>query len=153
VVLLMMASLFALTALLFWMLVLVMWRPVQRRYPRQPILPGAVSQSWQSFAFGPLMRMNNCLTIVADERHLHLRPFAPMRWLGAGWISLPLDRITGIRPSLLGTSLTADLDGRTIAGPEWCLKLAAGALDATPANNQSAPIASLGPDRQAVRRT
>jgi hypothetical protein len=78
--------------------------------------------------------LNNCLTIVADERHLHLQPLAPMQWLGAGRLSLPLDRITDIRPGVLG-QMTARLDGRTIAGPAWCLSLAEGTSEDMPADN------------------
>ncbi len=139
IILLMIAGLILFTALVFWLLVLLIWKPLQSRYPAQPFLSGAVSQSWQSFAFGPLMRLNNCLTIVADERHLHLRPFVAMQWLGAGWISLPLDRIKGVRSSMLGMQMTAVLDGRMIAGPPWCLRLAAGALDPEAANNSASP--------------
>jgi hypothetical protein len=133
-IVLMLAALVGFLALVFWLLVRVLWKPMERLYPAQPILPGAVSKSWQSFAFGPLSRLNNCLTIVADERHLHLQPLAPMQWLGAGWLSLPLDRMTDIRPGLLG-QMTAGLDGRTIAGPAWCLSLAEGTSEHMAADN------------------
>jgi hypothetical protein len=97
-------------------------------------LPGAVSQTWQSFAFGPLARLNNCLTIVADERHLHMRPFALMRWLGAGWISLPLDRMRDIESAFMG-QMSAELDGRVITGPRWCLSLASGSAEPAKPDN------------------
>jgi hypothetical protein len=121
-------SLLVITAGVFWLIVRVLWKPLQRRYPPQPVLAGAVSKSWQSFGFGPLMRLSNCLTIAADERHLHLTPFAPMRWVGAETVSLPLDRIRNVRtsPLTMRMLMAADLDGRSITGPAWCLKLAAG---------------------------
>jgi hypothetical protein len=110
---------------IFWLITLTVWRPMQRRYPAQAIRPGAVSRSWQTFGFGRLLRLSNCLTIVADERHLHLTPFAPMRWTGAWRMSLPLDRITDVRKAdLPGFDISARLDGRLIFGPEWCMRLA-----------------------------
>ena len=109
----------------FWVIALVLWKPWQRRYPAQPILPGAVSQSWQSFGFGRFGRMNNCVTIIADQRHLHLTPFAPLRWVGARTLSLPLDRISELRPGILPrTSMVANIDGHAISRPQWCLSLA-----------------------------
>jgi hypothetical protein len=128
VIALIFGSLLVITAGVFWLIVRVLWKPLQRRYPAQPVLAGAVSKSWQSFGFGPLMRLSNCLTIVADERHLHLTPFTPMRWVGAGTVSLPLDRISNVRtsPLTMRMLMTADLDGRSITGPAWCLRLAAG---------------------------
>jgi hypothetical protein len=136
IVLALLAALLVIIAGVAWLIVFLMWKPLMRRYPPQPFLSGAVSKSWQSFAFGPLMRMNNCLTIVADEQCLHLRPFAPMQWLGAGWISLPVNRIAGVQPGMFG-QLSAFLDGRMIAGPAWCLNLAAGALGEATAESPS----------------
>lgn len=110
---------------IFWLITLTVWKPMQRRYPAQAIRPGAVSRSWQTFGFGRWLRRSNCLTIVADERHLHLTPFAPMRWTGAGRMSLPLDRITDVRKAEMpGFDMSARLDGRLIFGPEWCMRLA-----------------------------
>lgn len=110
---------------IFWIITIAIWKPWQRRYPQQPTLPGAVSQSWQTFGFGVMARLNNCLTIVADEKHIHLQPFALLRLFGARTISLPLDRITDVKPSAMPAfGLSAKVDGRTISGPEWCLKLA-----------------------------
>jgi hypothetical protein len=115
----------------FALISLTLWRPWQRRYPARPILDGAVSQSWQSFTFGSLARLNNCITIIADEKHLHLMPLAPMRWTGARTISLPLDRISDVRPGWTPGVMRASLDGRAISGPDWCLRLAnAGAGEA-----------------------
>src|SRR5688572_15031045 len=73
----------AVVAVIVWWITLTVWKPMQRGYPAQAIRPGAVSRSWQTFGFGRLLRLSNCLTIVADEQHLHLTPFAPMRWTGA----------------------------------------------------------------------
>ena len=116
----------AIVAGLFWLITLTIWKPMQRCYPAQPIRPGAVSRSWQTFGFGGFLRLSNCLMIVADERHLHLTPFAPLRWTGARRMSLPLDRITDVwKAGLPGFDMSARLDDRLIFGPEWCLRLAA----------------------------
>ena len=136
VILVLLGGLLTFVTLTLWLLVVLVWKPLERRYPPQGILPGAISQTWQSFAFGPLMRLNNCLTIVADEKHLHMRPFAAMQWLGAGWISLPLDGMRDVEPAIMG-QMSADLDGRMITGPRWCLSLAAGAPQPAAANNST----------------
>jgi hypothetical protein len=107
-----------------WLIVTLAWNPNARRYPAQPILAGAVSKSWQSVAFGRMNRFNNCVTIVADEHHLHLLPFAPFRLAGARRISLPLDRMTDPKTSLGGGMMSARIDGRLIYGPIWCMSLA-----------------------------
>jgi hypothetical protein len=115
----------AVLAGVLWGIAMVLWKPWERRYPAQGLRAGAVSQSWQSFGLGRFGRLSNCLTIIADERHLHLSPFAPLRWLGCGVISLPLDRVLDVRPGLLPRSeLTAEIDGHAISGPAWALALA-----------------------------
>jgi hypothetical protein len=110
-------------ALVIWLIVQLAWNPNARRWPAQPVLPGAVSKSWQSFAFGRLNRFNNCITILADERCLHLEPFALFRLQGARRISLPLDRMTELRRSLAPGMMSARIDGRLIYGPSWCMRL------------------------------
>jgi hypothetical protein len=110
--------------MIFGLIVLLGWRPLSRRWPAQPILPGAVSKSWQSLGVGYVARWSNCITVIADERHLHFVPFAPMRWLGARRMSLPLDRIREVRTGLLPGMMTAQIDGRRLSAPEWCLRLA-----------------------------
>jgi hypothetical protein len=113
-----------LPAVVVWLIAALGWNPHARRWPAQPVLAGAVSKSWQSFAFGRLNRFNNCMTIVADERHLHLLPFAPFRLAGAKRISLPLDRMTEISRSTGAGMISARIDGRLIYGPAWCMTLA-----------------------------
>lgn len=104
----------------------LLWLPVQRKYPARPIEGGAVSKPWQSFSFGPFGRFNHCLRLTADAHHLHIHPFVLFGWCGAKRISLPWDRITEVRLSRVPMSLSwAKVDGRRIAGPAWCLELAA----------------------------
>lgn len=119
----------ALVAGVFWLIALLLWKPWQRRHPAQPVRDGAVSQSWQSFAFSRFGRLNNCVTIIADDRHLHLLPMTPLRWVGCGVISLPLDRIANVRPGLMPSQTIAELDGHSIAGPEWALQLGRPAVE------------------------
>ncbi len=102
----------------------LMWIPLQRQYPEQPVLEGAVSRSMQSFSFGGLARFNNALRITVDERHLHIAPFVLFSSFGARRISIPWDRIDDVRPAFWPGMLKATLDGRTISGPAWCLRLA-----------------------------
>lgn len=109
----------------FWLIGALAWKPWECRYPAQPILRGAVSQQFQSFGLGRLSRLNNCVTIIADEQHLHLQPFAALRWVGCGRMSLPLDRISDVRQGrMAGFPMSARIDGQAISGPPWCLKLA-----------------------------
>lgn len=115
---------FILVIATFWLIGLLLWKPWQKRFPAEPMLDGAVSQSWQSFAFGRLGRLNNCVTIVADEKHLHLLPMTPLRWTGCRVISLPLDRIVNVRSGFLPQQSTAEIDGKTISGPDWAMQLA-----------------------------
>ncbi len=121
-------------ALVFRLIVIGMWMPWQKRYPARAIRASAVSKIWQSFAFGSLARMNNCITITADDQCLHLDAFAPMRWVGAKRISLPLNRIADVaRGRFINWEMTATIDGTRITGPAWCLELAApGAPQTTP---------------------
>ena len=113
-----------LPAVVIWLIATLAWNPNARRWPAQPVLTGAVSKAWQSFAFGRFNRFNNCMTIIADERCLHLVPFALFRLAGSKPISLPLDRMTDIKPAIGGFMMSARLDGRLIFGPAWCMSLA-----------------------------
>jgi len=111
-------------ALVLWIIHLAVWRPLMRRHPAQPIHSGAVSKSFQSIAFGPLMRLNNCVTLVADDEHLHVEPFAPMKWVGSRRISLLWSRMKRVKHSQLSGMTKVEIDNRTVTGPEWCMKLA-----------------------------
>lgn len=101
-----------------------LWWPTARRYPPQPQRPDAVVKLCQSFALSPIRRLNNCVHIAADDAHLHLIPFAPMRWTGARVISIPWSaiRLRSTKPRF--AMLTATLGSTRISGPEWCMRLA-----------------------------
>ncbi|HRP62139.1 MAG TPA: hypothetical protein PK400_02480 [Phycisphaerales bacterium] len=100
------------------------WRPFLSRYPAQPVMPDAVSKGFQSFRFGPIGAYNNCIRIMADERHLHLEGMGPIRWFGAARMSVPWEAMTEASPSRLPGMIRARLGDQTVAGPEWCMKLA-----------------------------
>lgn len=106
-----------------WLCTMLMWRPMQRRYPSRPIEPDAISRTWQSVAFGWVSRFNHCLRVTADSQHLHIHPFLVFRWFGARRISLPWDQFTNVRPGVLGMT-HAHLDGRRISAPSWAMQLA-----------------------------
>jgi len=113
-------------AVVFWLIHLLAWRPLMKRFSTQPIRSGAVSKSFQSVAFGPLMRFNNCLTLVADDEHLHIVPFAPLVWVGAKRISLPWNRMNRVQHSRLTGMTKVKIGVQTISGPDWCMRLAPG---------------------------
>lgn len=125
-------------AMVMWLIVSLGWNLSARRYSAQAVLPGAVSKSWQSFGFGPLKRFNNCMTIIADEKHLHIVPMALFRIFGARTASLPLDRMCNLKPMLGGGMIKATLDGRRICGPAWCMNLAMPPDDPTPTQRTQA---------------
>src|SRR5688572_2512735 len=117
------AFIIALPWIIFRLVVKMLWNRWSQRYAAQPILPGAVGRKFQSFSFGPLASLNNCIHIVVDEQHLHLIPMLVMRWCGGKRISLPWDRIEDVHPGMFGMS-KAVIDDRRIAGPKWCMRLA-----------------------------
>jgi hypothetical protein len=103
----------------------LIWTPVARRHPARPILDGAVRQSFQSVSFGPFRRLNSCMIITADDAGLHLEPMPPFAWLGSGRASIPWNQLEELRPSRLGGTMTARVNGRAITGPAWAMQLAA----------------------------
>ncbi len=103
---------------------LLIWWPIARRFPPQPQRPDAVVKLCQSFALSTLRRMNNCVHIAADDAHLHLIPFAPMRWTGARVISIPWSAMSLSRTKPRFGTLTANVGRLRMTGPEWCMRLA-----------------------------
>lgn len=114
----------ALTAGTAWLFQWLCWRPWAKRFPVKPMTSEAVVRRWQSIALSKLGRFNHCVHIGVDERHLHVIPSAPLRWLGARTISLPWERIGEVRRSRFGPLHWARVGGRAIAAPGWCLRLA-----------------------------
>ncbi len=109
--------------ILVWALLHFGWGPLARSYPAQPADDQAVTRSFQSFRMG-LINLGFCIHVTVDERHLHLRPAAVLRWFGARAASIPWGSVEIVKRSRLGPSITAKVDGRTLAGPAWCLELA-----------------------------
>lgn len=119
---------FAIFGLLTWLI----WKPLERRYPPEPQSRDAVVKLGQSLQIGMWLRINNALALAADEDHLHLIPFMPMRWTGAKVVSIPWDRVTDVAPPppRFSMKLTkAKVDGRTLAAPEWAMKFARVEID------------------------
>ncbi len=108
----------------FFVINLILWRPIARRFPAQPQKPDAVVKLCQSFALSTLRRMNNCVHIAADDAHLHLIPFAPLRWTGASVISIPWSAMRLRSGKTRMGLLTADVGRLRMTGPEWCMRLA-----------------------------
>lgn len=107
-----------------YLLTFMLWKPLEKRWPARPVAADPVTRNFQTFWFGPIARYNWCLHASVDEWHIHITPMAPMRWLGAKPISLPLDDITELKPTLVPGLTQCTLHGRRIVGPTWCLKLA-----------------------------
>lgn len=107
-----------------YLLTFMLWKPLEKRWPHQPVQSDAVSRGFQTFWFGPIARYNLCLHATVDEQHIHITPMAPMRWLRARPISLPLDEMSEVRRTAIPTLMQARLGDRRIHGPAWCLSLA-----------------------------
>jgi len=123
VVILIVAAVTAFDLALIWVVMKVGWGPWVRQYPPQEPAPDAVAKNFQSFKFG-IMNFGFCLHVKVDEEHLHLRPVMPLRWFGAGPISVPWSSIQPDRKSRIGNWLIVKIDKKTVMGPSWCLELA-----------------------------
>ena len=111
--------------IVMWFVLRLTWIPMARRYPAKPQAPDAVVNKSQSFVFGRFGGFNNCVHIAADEKYLHLIAPSIFRLLGAAVISLPWDSMREVKPSAWPGMTRARIDGTSIAGPNWCMKLAA----------------------------
>lgn len=112
---------------IFWLLTWLLWKPLERRYPAAPQSRDAVVKLGQSLLIGKFFRFNNAIALAADEDHLHLIPFMPMRWTGAKVVSIPWERVTDVQPAPGRYSMRltkAKVDGRTLGAPEWAMKFA-----------------------------
>jgi len=105
----------------FWALAFFAWRPWERRFPAKPQDRGAVVRINQSMQVGQVCRLNRCVHLAADDEHLHLIPFGPLRWFGAGVVSIPSRDF-----------MRARVNGWRIVGPTWCMSLAAPAMEEGP---------------------
>ncbi|UCD75130.1 MAG: hypothetical protein JSV91_15265 [Phycisphaerales bacterium] len=108
---------------LIWAVMKVGWGPWMLQYPPREPTPDAVKRKFQSFRFG-IMSFGGCVHVAVDEGHLHLRPILPLRWFGAGPISVPWSSIRPGRKRRPGRWLNVKIDGKAVTGPSWCLELA-----------------------------
>jgi hypothetical protein len=110
---------------LIWAVMKIGWGPWARRFPPRDPAPDAVQRRFQSFRFG-LMNFGFCINVSVDEGYLHLRPILPLRWFGAGPISVPWSSVQPVRRTRIGNCLTVKIGKKTVVGPSWCLELAGG---------------------------
>jgi hypothetical protein len=113
----------ALVGGIMWWAVNAVWRPLRQRYPARDVAPDAVRRNFQSFRFGAI-NFGGCIHVAVDEDHLHLIPARLLRWFGASTVSIPWASIAITGRPRLGRILPASFDGRSVAGPAWCLRLA-----------------------------
>ena len=99
------------------------WSPIAQAHPPQSPATGAVGRDFQSFRFG-VLNLGFSVHVKVDERFLHIVPARYLRWLGAAPMSLPWEAVTVVKRSAHGRWITADINGRRIQGPAWCLQLA-----------------------------
>lgn len=99
------------------------WHPHTRAYPAQTPAADAVRRNFQSYRIG-LLNLTCMIHTAVDDRFLHLMPAKLLRWLGAQPFSVPWSSIRILKRSRIGDWIAAEVDGRRIFGPAWCLKLA-----------------------------
>lgn len=129
VMLILLAIVFAGNLANVYLFTFMMWKPLEKRWPVQPLQDDAVSRGFQTFWFGPIARFNLCLHATADTKYIHVAPMAPMRWMNAKPISLPLDELHSLKPTLFPGLMQAKIRDRTFVGPAWCISLAQPAHD------------------------
>ncbi len=105
------------------------WGRLERGFPAKPARDDAVVRPYQSFRLG-VVNLGFSIRVAVDDRHLHLEPTGPLRWLGARSASIPWEAITVKRRSMSGKWMTVEVSGRRLQGPAWCLGLAEPAVAA-----------------------
>lgn len=105
------------------MIVRSYYGPIPAAHPPAEPEPGAVRRNFQSFSFG-ILNLGMCVHVLADERHLHLRPSLVARLLRVRPASVPWDAIELEPPGRLGRHRNARIAGQHVRGPAWCLELA-----------------------------
>ena len=88
------------------------WGRLPEAFPARPPREDALRKPFQSFRFG-LCNFGLCIHV----------PARLLRWLGAPPASIPWEAIRLTGQPRRGW-LTAQVGGRTLMGPQWCLELA-----------------------------
>jgi hypothetical protein len=110
------------------------WGDLEKRFPGRPPAPDAVVREFQSLRIGST-NYGGCVHLGVDAGCPHLLPARFVRWFGAGPISVPWERIYGVRPARRGPMMTLSIGETALAAPRWAIE---------PAADGSAS----GPDRQ-----
>lgn len=74
------------------------WREFSRRWPRQPVEPGA-QRGLTSIMFPPMLSYNNCIYFAIDDHHLHIR-MMPVFSMYHPPMSIPWAEVTRIETSV-----------------------------------------------------
>jgi hypothetical protein len=99
------------------------WKRLAAAHPAVEPAPDAVRRRFQSFKMN-LLNLGLSVHVAADERYLHLSPAAVIRWAGARPMSIPWESIEVLGHGITSRSVRTRIDGITVWGPAWCLRLA-----------------------------
>lgn len=97
-------------------------REVCAAFPPTPRSADAVERRFQGFKFG-MVSLGFSVHAAVDERALHLTPTRLARWIGMTPMSIPWAAFSKVKPSL--GEMKAVVAGVEMAGPKWCMELAA----------------------------
>ncbi|MBT8487179.1 MAG: hypothetical protein HKO59_16610 [Phycisphaerales bacterium] len=100
------------------------WRPFESRFPPTPTTPDAVVRTAQTFIIDRLP-FARAFDVAVDEACLHLTPRRLWRLVGARPISVPWEAVVPDPGPESPRWRTVTIDGVPMAGPRWCLDLAA----------------------------
>lgn len=97
------------------------WNKIAMAHPGVEPAPDAVRRNFQSFKMN-LLNLGFSVHVAVDEHYLHLFPTLFLRWFGALPASVPWEAIEAPAKSI--GSYKVKIEGVTVWGPAWCLKLA-----------------------------
>lgn len=110
-------------AVLLPMIVRAQYGAIPNAHPPIDPAPDAVRRGFQSFSFG-VLNLGLGVHVLADARHLHLRPARVPRLIGMRPASVPWEAITLRPPGVWSGRRSARIAGCEVKGPAWCMNLA-----------------------------
>lgn len=116
------------------LLIKIVWLPIQKEFPQQPIAEPHFRRNYQSLSFG-IFNAGFSFHIAVDDDHLHLIPAWILRMAGSTTASIPWSaiRMTPKQP-WFSNQARAKLGKTEVVGPAWCF-----AILKLPASHASGP--------------